>query len=73
VSKKTLSCQKYDWTQIIPEASMIPISVGVIKNYMMSNFKFLQKDNKQKSVPNFTSLPLVILQKFYTFIPPCLM
>jgi len=31
VKKKTLACQKYDWTQIIHEASMIPSCVRLIK------------------------------------------
>ena len=48
VSKKTLSCQKYDWTQIIPEASMIPSSVGVIKNDFK---KIINKTQFQISLP----------------------
>ena len=31
VSKKTPACKKYDWTQIIPDESMIPSSLRVIK------------------------------------------
>ena len=73
MSKKTVVCQKYDCTQIIPDAYMIPSSVGVIKNDMMCNLKFLKKDDKQNSVPNSTFLPLVIVKKCYTFIPPCMM